>query len=58
MGLKTLMRRLGTYILGVVDEYWAMREPSQYHGQQPQCEVRCEGDACVRDDRTPGRQEL
>lgn len=53
MEMRTVMRRLGTYILGVVDEYWAMREPSQYHGQKPQYEVRCNGDTCVREDRNP-----
>ncbi|WP_115120413.1 hypothetical protein [Synechococcus sp. MIT S9451] len=52
MGLRTVLRRVGSYILGVVDEYWAMREPSQYRNRDPQCEIRCEGDVCVRDDRT------
>ena len=52
MGLRTVLRRVGSYILGVVDEYWAMREPSQYRNRDPQCEIRCEGDVCVRVDRT------
>ncbi|WP_244282196.1 hypothetical protein [Synechococcus sp. UW140] len=52
MGLRTVLRRVGSYILGVVDEYWAMREPSQYRNRDPQCEISCEGDVCVREDRT------
>ncbi|MEB3158232.1 MAG: hypothetical protein VKK03_02085 [Synechococcus sp.] len=52
MGLRTLLRRLATLVLGLVDTYWAMREPGQYGDRPPQCEVHCEGQACVRDDRT------
>ena len=40
MGVRTTLRRIGTRILGVVDEYWAMREPGQYGDQPPQCQVR------------------
>ena len=53
MDVKTLVRRIGTAILGMVDEYWAMREPGQYGERVPQCEVRCEPNACVREDRSP-----
>ena len=40
MGVRTTLRRIGSRILGVVDEYWAMREPGQYGDQPPQCQVR------------------
>ena len=30
---------VSVYLLGVVDEYWAMREPSQYHEHNPQCDL-------------------
>ena len=53
MGVRTVLRRIGTYILGTVDTYWAWREPGQYGDRQPQCEIRCDGDACVREDRSP-----
>ncbi|AHF63502.1 hypothetical protein Syncc8109_1131 [Synechococcus sp. WH 8109] len=47
-GMKqaSLLRRIGTYLLGLVDEYWAMRRPWQYGAKQPQCGLRCDGDHC------------
>ena len=36
----------GTYLLGLVDEYWAMRRPWQYGTKQPQCGLQCDGDHC------------
>ena len=39
MGVRTVLRRIGASILGVVDEYWAMREPGQYGHRPPQCEL-------------------
>ena len=53
VGVKVVLRRIGATILGIVDEYWAMREPGQYGDRLPQCEVRCEHNVCVRNDRTP-----
>ena len=38
-------RRLSAYLLGVVDEYWAMREPAQYQQQDPHCDLRGREDA-------------
>ena len=35
---------IGTYLLGLVDEYWAMRRPWQYGSKQPQCALRNNGD--------------
>ena len=47
-GMKhsSLLQRLGTYLLGLVDEYWAMRRPWQYGNKQPQCGLQCDGDHC------------
>ena len=44
----SLLQRLGTYLLGLVDEYWAMRRPWQYGNKQPQCGLQCDGDHCQR----------
>ena len=51
-GMKqaSLLQRLGTYVLGLVDEYWAMRRPWQYGNKQPQCGLQCDGDHCQRSD--------
>jgi len=51
-GMKqaSLLQRLGTYLLGLVDEYWAMRRPWQYGNKQPQCGLQCDGDYCQRSD--------
>ena len=51
-GMKqaSLLRRIGTYLLGLVDEYWAMRRPWQYGTKQPQCGLLCDGDHCERVD--------
>ena len=51
-GMKqaSLLRRIGTYLLGLVDEYWAMRRPWQYGANQPQCGLQCDGDHCERVD--------
>ena len=35
MKQASLLRRIGTYLLGLVDEYWAMRRPWQYGTKQP-----------------------
>ena len=40
MDKKSWLQRLSVYLLGVVDEYWAMREPSQYHDHNPQCDLK------------------
>ena len=39
MEKKPWWHRLSVYLLGVVDEYWAMREPSQYHEHNPKCDL-------------------
>ena len=51
-GMKhsSLLQRLGTYLLGLVDEYWAMRRPWQYGNKQPQCGLQCDGNHCQRSD--------
>ena len=51
-GMKqaSLLQRLGTYLLGLVDEYWAMRRPWQYGNKQPQCGLQCDGGHCQRSD--------
>ena len=38
------LQRIGTYLLGLVDEYWAMRRPWQYGSKQAQCALRNNGD--------------
>ena len=38
----SLLQRLGTYLLGLVDEYWAMRRPWQYGNREPQCDLQCD----------------
>ena len=50
MGIRHQLRRLAVYLLGVVDQYWALREPGQYGNQPPQCGLSCEGDSCDRAD--------
>ena len=45
MKKRPWLTRIGAYLLGVVDEYWAMREPAQYHQQLPCCELKSEIDA-------------
>ena len=47
---SSLLQRLGTYLLGLVDEYWAMRRPWQYGNKQPQCGLQCDGTHCQRSD--------
>ena len=49
-GMKqaSLLQRIGTYLLGLVDEYWAMRRPWQYGAKEPQCGLQCDGDHCER----------
>ena len=44
------LRRFGIYLLGLVDEYWAMRRPWQYGENEPQCGIQCDGDSCSRTD--------
>ena len=50
MKKTSLLQRLGNYLLGLVDEYWAMRRPWQYGNKQPQCGLQCDGDHCQRSD--------
>ena len=45
MKKRSWLTRAGAHLLGVVDEYWAMREPAQYHQQLPRCELKSEIDA-------------
>ena len=52
MKQASLLQRLGTYLLGLVDEYWAMRRPWQYGNKQPQCGLQCDGGHCQRSDQT------
>ena len=46
----SVLQRIGTYLLGLVDEYYAMRRPWQYGSKDPQCGLRCKGDHCERAD--------
>ena len=39
MGLRKTLKKGVVYLLGVVDEYWAMREPSQYGEKDPEEEA-------------------
>ena len=47
---SSLLQRLGTYLLGLVDEYWAMRRPCPYGNKQPQRGLQCDGNHCQRSD--------
>ena len=55
MGVRTVLRRIGATILGVVDEYWAMREPGQYGHRPPQCELISDDDAAALDQGSQDR---
>ena len=46
MKFRTLLRRWAGSLLGLVDEYWAMRRPWQYGAKDPQCELHCDGREC------------
>ena len=37
--LKVSIKKVFKYLLGVVDEYWAMREPGQYGHFKPKCDI-------------------
>ena len=50
MTVRQQLRRIAVYFLGVVDQYWALREPGQYGEQPPQCGLSCEGESCHRTD--------
>ena len=45
MKRRSWLHRISAYLLGVVDEYWAMREPAQYHQQLPCCELKTDVDS-------------
>lgn len=47
MGLRKSLKKAVVYLLGVVDEYWAMREPSQYGEKDPECSIAVESQGCV-----------
>ena len=47
MGLRKSLKKAMAYLLGVVDEYWAMREPSQYGEKDPKCSIPAESQSCV-----------
>ena len=46
MGLRKSLKKAMVYLLGVVDEYWAMREPSQYGEKDPECSIPAESRGC------------
>ena len=46
MKFRMLLRRWAGSLLGLVDEYWAMRRPWQYGAKDPQCELHCDGREC------------
>ena len=45
MKIRSWLARISSHLLGVVDEYWAMREPAQYSEQLPCCNLKPEVDA-------------
>ena len=45
MKIRPWLTQIGAHLLGVVDEYWAMREPAQYQQQLPCCDLKSEMDA-------------
>ena len=50
MKQRSLLQRLGAYLMGLVDEYWTMREPRSYGQEAPSCTVRCDDEHCERAD--------
>ncbi len=46
MGLRKSFKQAMAYLLGVVDEYWAMREPSQYGERDPECSIASQDEVC------------
>ena len=46
MGLRKSLKKAMVYLLGVVDEYWAMREPGQYGEKDPECLIPAESEGC------------
>ncbi|WP_186584998.1 hypothetical protein [Synechococcus sp. MEDNS5] len=50
MKQRSLLQRLGSYLMGLVDEYWTMREPQSYGEEAPSCTVRCDDEHCDRAD--------
>ena len=46
MGLRKSLKKAMVYLLGVVDEYWAMREPRQYGEKDPECSIPAESEGC------------
>jgi hypothetical protein len=45
MKIRSWLTRISAHLLGVVDEYWALREPAQYQQQLPSCDLKREMDA-------------
>ena len=50
MKQRSLLQRIGSYLMGLVDEYWTMREPQSYGQEAPSCTVRCDEQHCERAD--------
>ena len=50
MKQRSLLQRIGSYLMGLVDEYWTMREPQSYGQEAPSCTVRCDEQPCERAD--------
>ena len=50
MKQRSLLQRIGAYLMGLVDEYWTMREPQSYCQEAPSCTVRCDEQHCERAD--------
>ena len=50
MKQRSLLQRIGSYLMGLVDEYWTMREPQSYGQEAPSCTVRCDEQHYVRAD--------
>ena len=46
LGLRKSLKKTMVYLLGVVDEYWAMREPGQYGDKEPECSIPIETQRC------------
>lgn len=55
MKQKSSLKKILSNLLGLVDEYWAMRRPWQYGSEDPQCGLSCEGDRCQPSDLSSSR---
>ncbi|WP_353291424.1 hypothetical protein [Synechococcus sp. M16CYN] len=50
MKQPSFFKKIGTHLLGLVDEYWAIRRPWHYGNRNPECKLEFEEDRYRSDD--------